>query len=69
MSETLPDRLSIDPKSPYYNEPLVVRGVRIRLSTVDPYLDSLPAAEESENAGEAIAEKIVVRRFSDRLWE
>ena len=86
MNETLPDRLSIDPKSPYYNEPLIVRGVRIRLNgiertnveeycvsegwirvaagksrdrhgrpltmklkgTVDPYLDSLPAAEDSE---------------------
>jgi uncharacterized protein DUF3297 len=32
MNETLPDRLSIDPKSPYYNEELIVRGVRIRFN-------------------------------------
>ncbi len=32
MSETLPDRLSIDPRSPYYNESLIVRGVRIRFN-------------------------------------
>jgi Protein of unknown function (DUF3297) len=32
MSETLPDRLSIDPKSPHYNEALVMRGVGIRFN-------------------------------------
>jgi Protein of unknown function (DUF3297) len=32
MNETLPDRLSIDPKSPYYDEALIVRGVRIRFN-------------------------------------
>jgi hypothetical protein len=35
MSETLPDRLSIDPKSPYYNEPLIQRGVGILLNGVE----------------------------------
>ena len=85
MNETLPDRLSIDPKSPYYNEELIVRGVRIRFNgtermnveeycvsegwirvtagksrdrhgrpltmklrgTVEPYLDSQTATEDS----------------------
>jgi hypothetical protein len=32
MKETLPDRLSIDPKSPYYNEALITRGVGIRFN-------------------------------------
>jgi hypothetical protein len=35
MSETLPDRLSIDPKSPYYNETLIARGVRIRFNGME----------------------------------
>ena len=86
MNETLPDRLSIDPKSPFYDETLIVRGVRIRFNgmertgveeycvsegwirvaagksrdrhgrpltmklrgTVEPYLDSQPATEDSE---------------------
>ncbi|WP_137124911.1 DUF3297 family protein [Roseomonas sp. HF4] len=30
MSETLPDRLSTDPSSPYFNEELLARGVGIR---------------------------------------
>jgi len=32
MNETLPDRLSVDPRSPYYNEGLIARGVGIRLN-------------------------------------
>jgi len=32
MDETLPDRLSIDPRSPYYNEALIARGVGIRFN-------------------------------------
>jgi uncharacterized protein DUF3297 len=86
MNESLPDRLSIDSKSPYYNETLIARGVRIRFNgiertnveeycvsegwirvaagksrdrhgrpltmklrgTVEPYLDSQPATENSE---------------------
>jgi Protein of unknown function (DUF3297) len=35
VSELLPDRLSIDPSSPYYNESLIVRGVGIRLNGVE----------------------------------
>ena len=35
LNETLPDRLSIDSRSPYYNETLIVRGVRIRLNGVE----------------------------------
>ena len=30
MAETLPDRLSTDPASPYFNEALLQRGVGIR---------------------------------------
>ncbi len=29
MTETLPDRLSTNPKSPHYDEPLLTRGVGI----------------------------------------
>ena len=32
MSDELPDRLSIDPKSPYFNEALIQRGVGIRFN-------------------------------------
>ena len=35
MSETLPDRLSIDPRSPYYNEALAARGVGILFNGVE----------------------------------
>ncbi len=35
MSEPLPDRLSIDPSSRYFNEPLIQRGVGIRLNGVE----------------------------------
>jgi hypothetical protein len=35
MNEALPDRLCIDPRSPYYNEALIVRGVRIRFNGVE----------------------------------
>ena len=38
MSENLPDlpdRLSVDPGSPYYNEELIVRGVGIRFNGVE----------------------------------
>jgi hypothetical protein len=30
MTDTLPDRLSTDPTSPYFNEALLARGVGIR---------------------------------------
>jgi hypothetical protein len=32
MSDTLPDRLSIDPRSPFYQEALLARGVGIRFN-------------------------------------
>jgi len=32
MSETLPDRLSTNPNSPYYNEELLAKGVGIRFN-------------------------------------
>ena len=35
MSDTLPDRLSIDPASPYYNEALLTRGIGIRFMGVE----------------------------------
>jgi hypothetical protein len=35
MSDTLPDRLSQDPKSPFYNEELLKLGVGIRFNGVE----------------------------------
>ncbi|MES1200170.1 MAG: DUF3297 family protein [Pseudomonadota bacterium] len=35
MSDTLPDRLSTDPKSPYYDAALLERGVGIRFKGVE----------------------------------
>ena len=35
VSEALPDRLSIDPASPFFNESLIQRGVGIRLNGVE----------------------------------
>ncbi|NOG72157.1 DUF3297 family protein [Roseicella sp. DB1501] len=35
MTETLPDRLSTDPASPYYDEALLQRGVGIRFKGVE----------------------------------
>lgn len=35
MTDTLPDRLSADPSSPYYNEELLTRGVGIRFKGVE----------------------------------
>jgi hypothetical protein len=32
MSESFPDRLSVNPKSPYYNEAVLGRGVGIRFN-------------------------------------
>jgi len=32
MSEVLPDRLSVDPKSPHYNEEVLKRNVGIRFN-------------------------------------
>ena len=35
MSDTLPDRLSTDPKSPFHNAELLERGVGIRFNGVE----------------------------------
>ena len=35
MTATMPDRLSIDPKSPYYDETLLQAGVGIRFNGVE----------------------------------
>ena len=35
MTDTLPDRLSTNPRSPYYNEALLQRGVGIRFNGVE----------------------------------
>ena len=32
MTDTLPDRLSVNPSSPHYNEALLTRGVGIRFN-------------------------------------
>lgn len=32
MSDTLPDRLSVDPRSPFFQEALLARGVGIRFN-------------------------------------
>ncbi len=35
MTETPPDRLSNDPRSPYYDEALLARGVGVRFNGVE----------------------------------
>ncbi|MBV8682854.1 MAG: DUF3297 family protein [Caulobacteraceae bacterium] len=35
MSETPPDRLAVDPNSPYYDEALLARGVGVRFKGVE----------------------------------
>jgi hypothetical protein len=35
MTDTLPDRLSVDPRSPHYDETLLARGVGIRFNGVE----------------------------------
>ena len=35
MTDTLPDRLCVNPKSPYYNEALLERGIGIRFNGVE----------------------------------
>lgn len=32
MTDQMPDRLSVDPRSPYYNEALLTRGIGIRFN-------------------------------------
>ncbi|MCH4094322.1 MAG: DUF3297 family protein [Acetobacter peroxydans] len=35
MSDTLPDRLSVNPESPFYNEALLARGIGVRFKGVE----------------------------------
>lgn len=35
MTEALPDRLSVNPRSPFYDEALLARGVGIRFNGVE----------------------------------
>jgi hypothetical protein len=35
MTDTLPDRLSNDPRSPHYDEALLARGIGVRFNGVD----------------------------------
>jgi len=35
MSDTLPDRLSVNPNSPYYDAELLERGIGVRFKGVD----------------------------------
>lgn len=35
MSDTLPDRLSVNPESPFYNEDLLARGIAVRFKGVE----------------------------------
>jgi len=35
MSDAPPDRLSVDPKSPFYNEALLARGIGVRFKGQD----------------------------------
>jgi hypothetical protein len=37
MSDNLPDRLSNDPRSPFYDEELLVRGVGIRFNGAEKH--------------------------------
>ena len=37
MSDNLPDRLSNDPRSPFYDEALLARGVGVRFNGVDKH--------------------------------
>jgi len=35
MTDTLPDRLSVNPSSPFYDEQLLARGIGVRFKGVD----------------------------------
>jgi hypothetical protein len=68
MTDTLPDRLSIDPKSPYYNAALLERDIGVRFngaekSNVEEYCVSegwvrLTAGKAKDRAGNAITVKV-----------
>jgi Protein of unknown function (DUF3297) len=66
--ETLPDRLSVNPKSPWYNGPLLERGIGIRFkgvekTNVEEYCVSegwvrLTAGTAKDRAGNAMTVKL-----------
>ena len=68
MSDQLPDRLSSDPKSPYYNEELLARDVGIRFkgvekTNVEEYCVSegwirVPAGKAKDRYGNALTIKL-----------
>jgi hypothetical protein len=67
MSQTMPDRLSADPKSPYHNAELLERGVGIRFNgqertTVEEYCISegwvrMPVGKSLDRRGQPITMK------------
>lgn len=67
MTDTMPDRLSVDPKSPYYNAELLERGVGIRFNgqertTVEEYCISegwvrMAAGKSLDRRGQPITMK------------
>ena len=78
MSESIPDRLSVDPKSPFHNEALLARGIGIRFNgeertTVEEYCVSegwirVAAGKALDRRGRPITLKIkgeVVPYFLD----
>lgn len=68
MPDTLPDRLSVDPKSPYYDADLLARGVGIRFNgeertTVEEYCVSegwirVAAGKSLDRRGQPITLKV-----------
>ena len=78
MSESIPDRLSVDPKSPFHDEALLARGIGIRFNgeertTVEEYCVSegwirVAAGKSLDRRGRPITLKIkgdVVPYFLD----
>ena len=68
MSETLPDRLSVNPNSPFYDEALLARGVGIKFNgaektNVDEYCVSecwirVVAGKAVDRKGNALTMKL-----------
>jgi hypothetical protein len=68
MTDTLPDRLSVNPNSPYYNGELLERGIGIRFkgvekTNVDEYCVSegwirVTAGKAKDRAGNAMTIKL-----------
>ena len=68
MSDTLPDRLCVNPRSPYYNAELLERGIGIRFNgvertNVEEYCVSegwikVPAGKALDRRGNALTFKI-----------